>query len=408
MRLATLLDGLQRKLLGAKPDPVENYLGSQPARFAGSLPIQKLNIMFQACNLTCPMCSVNVNNTEIGQILRDYPNAAKGPQLRLEEYKQVLRELIDHQPIVSIAGGEPTYFPYIVDLIEYAKKELKYSVGLTTNGTLLTEAQLERLAGCDIAITISLDGMQAMHDSIRGAGTFEKATNLLRSAIEKKSKNPNFKVYSLFCIQECNYREMADIAAYNIKEIGVDAQTMSYYVFARKDTLEAHEEWRKARGLSDMYKIDLLHGGEAAKGSFANFDYEKMYADQVRMIREYGNKINFEPRFSSAEDLARYFMTNEPMIEYFGRLCAPAHLAINLLSNGDVLFYPQCFQIRLGNIREAKLLDIWNSETMKEIRGVLSQSLSPVCAHCCANRLNKNEHLLRKVGVDVHRFIHEG
>jgi MoaA/NifB/PqqE/SkfB family radical SAM enzyme len=408
MRLVALLDSLQRKLTGATRDPVESYLGSAPVRFTGSLPIQKLNIMFQACNLTCPMCSVNVNNTEIGQVLRDYPNAAKGPQLRLEEYKEVLGELIDHSPIVSIAGGEPTYFPYIVDLIEYARKELKYSVGLTTNGTLLTEAQLERLAACEIAITISLDGMQPMHDSIRGVGTFEKATNLLKSAVEKKKRYPNFKVYSLFCIQECNYHEVAEIARYNIEEIGVDAQTMSYYVFARADTLEEHEKWRKANGLSDIYKIDILHGGDAAKGNFAKFDFGRMYSDQTRMISKYGNKINYEPCFRSAEHLTKYFMTNEPMAEYFGRLCAPAHLAVNLLSNGDVLFYPMCFQIRLGNVRENKLLDIWNGQTMKEVRSVLSRSLSPVCAHCCANRLNKNEHLLKKVGIDVHRFIHEG
>ena len=411
MAKATLLGDIRKAVSRVTRGPNEAQRQAAVGG-GGPIPIQKLNIMFQACNLTCPMCSVNVNNTEIGQILRDYPDAATGPQLRLDEYKRALDDVRDqnprgHKPVISIAGGEPTYFPYLVDLVEYARKELEFPVGLTTNGTLLNESQLERLAACGIGITISLDGMRETHDSIRGEGNYDKAINLLKLAVKlKKEKYPQFSVYSLFCIQECNQDEMSEVARHNIEEIGVDCQTMSYYIFAREDTLAAHEAWRKSYDLPETYRIDLLHGGEASKSDFSDFDFAKIYANQVRIVDTYQSRVNFEPHFRSEADLVSYFTKNEPMKEYFGNICAPSHLAVNLLSNGDVLFYPQCFQIKLGNVREQSVVEMWMGDQMNEIRETLGRSLSPICAHCCANRLNKNEHLLHDVGIDPHRFRH--
>ena len=70
-------------------------------------PFKKVVVLIQACNLDCPMCSMNVNNSEVPQVLRDYPDATKGPQLKLDEYVSFFDQVKRYRPAVSIAGGEP-------------------------------------------------------------------------------------------------------------------------------------------------------------------------------------------------------------------------------------------------------------------------------------------------------------
>ncbi|GAG99570.1 unnamed protein product, partial [marine sediment metagenome] len=51
--------------------------------------------------------------------------------------------------------------------------------------------------------------------------------------------------------------------------------------------------------------------------------------------------------------------------------------------NGDVMpcqFYPD---YKLGNIRDAKLKEIWNNEKYRKFRLELKKGLFPGCARCC-------------------------
>src|SRR5688572_6945469 len=134
--------------------------------------LRRINLLVQACNLTCPMCSMNVNNKDIGQILLDYPGASKGHQLRLEEYKAFFDSLRPYRPDVSISGGEPMLFNRMTELVEYLGGECGYPVGMTTNGTLLDGDKLERVGRALSSVTISIDGLQERHDRIRGQGNF--------------------------------------------------------------------------------------------------------------------------------------------------------------------------------------------------------------------------------------------
>ena len=67
------------------------------------------------------MCSMNVNNTEVPQILRDYPNASISKNLSLKEYKSIFVDIYNEYkndlPSISISGGEPTYFPKLIELL---------------------------------------------------------------------------------------------------------------------------------------------------------------------------------------------------------------------------------------------------------------------------------------------------
>tara|TARA_B100000035_G_scaffold315136_1_gene334058 strand:+ start:3186 stop:4331 length:1146 start_codon:yes stop_codon:yes gene_type:complete len=357
-------------------------------------PLKKINLLFQACNLKCPMCSMNVNNTEVPQILRDYPNASISKNLSLKEYKSIFVDIYNEYkndlPSISISGGEPTYFPKLIELLFFLK-DLGFTVGLTTNGTLLNKQQLEKLASLNLGITISLDGRKKVNDMIRGRGSYDKAVESIKFLLKVRNTKKDYPIVSsLFCIHSENYSEMRNVVKYNIEELKIDSQTMSYFIFSNTKTLQLHENWRIKNKLDEKYRIKSQHGGNESNNNFASFPFEEVYSTQMELKKIYGNKIIFEPYFSNKADMFNYFTSHKINKKYFyTNGCGPAEVSLSLISNGDVLFFPQCFEIKLGNVRDNKLSEIYDGRLMNEIRQNLKKNLSPICSHCCANRREK-------------------
>ena len=352
--------------------------------------LKRINLLIQACNLTCPMCSMNVNNKEIGQVLIDYPGATKGPQLNLEEYKKFFEQLKPLKPAVSISGGEPMLFRHMTELIEYLKYNCEITVGMTTNGTLFNADKLERISRAASSITVSIDGLKEKHDEIRGKGNFDITINNINSLLELKNKGiAKSQIASLFCLHEGNYTSAEETADYLLGEIGIEHLTISFVIFSTIDTLKKHTEWVRMKSLPEYMDIKLTRGGYSSRADFSRLEFEEIFNIKERLKSRYKN-IRFEPDFKSIQDIKKYFLTDDVMDQYFATYCRPSFSSMTLISNGDVLFYPQCFQIKLGNIRNDLPINIWNSDKYTSIRKALSKDLSPVCAHCCANRVEKS------------------
>lgn len=353
--------------------------------------IKKINLLFRGCNLCCPMCSMNANRADLPQILRDYPGASPGPELTIEEYKRVFLSLKKQKPIVSIGGGEPFLFKDITQLVLFLTGELQWTVGITTNATLLNQDILDALAPSGCGLTLSLDGLQATHDRIRGEGCFQKVTDTLRALMQMRRSNAfRSGVSALFVLHQNNYRETASVAELLLDDLRIDALTVSSLIFSTPEILKQHEDWRSTRNLDDRYAIHTPKGGVFARNELERMDFDDIWNTKRRLQKRYGSRLAFQPDFHSKDDLKQYFLTNELMPEYFGARCQPARQEIALLSNGDTLFFPGCFEIKLGNVREAPLQTIWEGRLRREIRDVLSEQLSPICAHCCANRAEKH------------------
>jgi MoaA/NifB/PqqE/SkfB family radical SAM enzyme len=81
--------------------------------------------------------------------------------------------------VASFSGGEPVLYRDLDVLLRHAKS-LGMRTTVTSNGTLLNEARLERLAGYTDVLAISLDGVPQSHDRMRDCpGAFDRmAANL--------------------------------------------------------------------------------------------------------------------------------------------------------------------------------------------------------------------------------------
>jgi len=86
-----------------------------------------------------------------------------------------------HVPVLILSGGEPLLRPDIYAIAQRAK-EMGFYVGLSSNGTLINEGNIERIAaiGFDY-VGVSLDGIAATHDRFRRMdGAFDASLHGIR------------------------------------------------------------------------------------------------------------------------------------------------------------------------------------------------------------------------------------
>lgn len=91
--------------------------------------------------------------------------------------------------LINVTGGEPLVRQDLCEVMEYATSELEFHWGMTTNGILLDDENVEKLKKANMeTISISIDGLEKTHDEFRGVeGSYRKIINNI-----KKLKEENF------------------------------------------------------------------------------------------------------------------------------------------------------------------------------------------------------------------------
>ncbi len=119
--------------------------------------------LIRRCNLTCKHCYTT--SADI-----DFPGELSTPEIFT-----VMEDLKNFKvPVLILSGGEPLLHPNIFEISQRAK-DLGFYVALSSNGTLVTEQNIQQIAAIHYQyVGISLDGIGATHDKFRQkVGSFE-------------------------------------------------------------------------------------------------------------------------------------------------------------------------------------------------------------------------------------------
>lgn len=119
------------------------------------------------CNLRCAHCYLGAGGKT------DLPVASIAKVLEEFQRMQGLR--------VMLTGGEPTLHPQF-DAINAILPRYACRFVLFTNGTLMSPQRLESLNVQELQV--SIDGMRAGHEAIRGAGSYDRAMSTVREALK--------------------------------------------------------------------------------------------------------------------------------------------------------------------------------------------------------------------------------
>lgn len=170
------------------------------------------------CNLNCVHC---------------YGRAEK-KEMTYEDFKCVIDQYMDFlrrhrlSSLINITGGEPllhTNTKLFLDyLYKYFKEGIPFKVTLLTNGTIVNDDILDMLdyyKSMIFEIQISIDGMEKVHDAIRGVGNWNRAINGIQKLL-----NWGYRVSMSFVLSKRNYEDIEELLLY-AQTIGVYRITVS-------------------------------------------------------------------------------------------------------------------------------------------------------------------------------------
>lgn len=167
------------------------------------------------CNAACIHCPQSIRADDGGR--PEFLGARE--HQTLEAFQRVIDECTGHDVrfVRITADGEPLVHPHLFDMLEYARDQGVGPVGLTTNGSLVREAQAERLLESGLAmVDFSLDAVrEETFQQIRVGLRYDRVReNVLRFLALRDARGADVKVVVSFVKQEANADEVEEFRAY--------------------------------------------------------------------------------------------------------------------------------------------------------------------------------------------------
>ncbi|MDP8225729.1 MAG: radical SAM protein [Candidatus Lernaella stagnicola] len=305
------------------------------------------------CNLRCPYC-FNAENV-----------VARSKEISLAQFQAMADDWARYRPGIFISGGEPFSRQDLVEVIA-AFKAHGLPVGLVTNGTLVDEDKARRLAALGLdAFMVSVHGQREVHDKAVGIpGSFDKTMEAIR-LWSRISPKPGPMVNYVITAES-----VADLSGFIAETSDIRRMTLrlSHLNFLTPTEVEAQKNYWNER-FPDV-PIDILsHQFEPDGAAFAPllefFETEE------------GRRVLTKPVLDDAE-IRRWYSPDASL----GRRCVFIWRSTFINAQGDV--YPcQFLYVRMGNVLEEPLAEVWNNGLYRRFRDTLREGLMPGCARCC-------------------------
>lgn len=222
--------------------------------------------LIRRCNLTCKHCySISAD--------KDFPG-----ELSTQEVFGVMDDLKRFRvPVLILSGGEPLLRPDIFDIADRAKG-MGFYVGLSSNGTLIDEGNIRRIAETDFDyVGVSLDGIRETHDKFRRMkGAFEKSLHGIRLC-----RDLGLKVGVRFTMTQDNAHDLPGLLRL-VEDEGIDRFYFSHLNYAgrgnknRKDDAH-HQMTRQAMDLLFDTCWDYQQRGLEKEFTTGNNDADGVY-----------------------------------------------------------------------------------------------------------------------------------
>lgn len=286
--------------------------------------------LIRRCNLTCKHCySISADKDFAGE-------------LSTAEVFDTMADLRAFGvPVLILSGGEPLLRPDIYEIAGRAK-EMGFYVGLSSNGTLIDESNIARIAsvGFDY-VGVSLDGRRETHDIFRRkAGAYDASLHGVRLC-----RDAGIKVGVRFTLTQDNAHDLPALLQL-VEDERIDKFYLSHLNYAgRGNKNRGHDAFlettRKAMDLLFDTCWDYVERGVEKDFVTGNNDADGVYL--LHWARR---------RFPGREDHLH------AKLAQWGGNSSGVNVG-NIDNLGNV--HPDTFwwHHNLGNVRERKFSEIW-------------------------------------------------
>jgi len=273
------------------------------------------------CNLACKhcasLCGPGVDTS--GELTTDEAMAL---------FTSVAQDFSPRKVSIAITGGEPFTRKDLFHVAAHLQR-LGFSWTVSTNGTLITKRVIAALreTGCS-GVSVSLDGLQAHHEQLRGRGTYGRAVDAVRAL---RMANLPAQLEVTTCLTAPVVRDIEAVHAF-VSTLGVGRWRLQ--PLASLGRMPAHAALVPAA--AEMRRVlDWLAALRRAQSGM-----EVVFDEAGYLGREYERKVR-----------QKYF--------FCGAGVTGAVVHAGGAVNGCVFVGPGFVQ---GTVRERRFSDIWNSE----------------------------------------------
>lgn len=150
----------------------DNWTEYPKRQFVADYPLLVDLELSTLCNLNCPMCYT---------ITSEFKQKVNAGLMDFRLFTKIIDEISGKVPAIRLSlRGEPTIHPQFLECIAYAKSAGIGEVSTLTNGSMLSAEFFHKmlLAGIDW-LTISVDGLDEVYESIRKPLKFRETLNKL-------------------------------------------------------------------------------------------------------------------------------------------------------------------------------------------------------------------------------------
>lgn len=286
--------------------------------------------LIRRCNLTCKHCySISADTNFPGE-------------LSTEQVYAVMDDLKGFKvPVLILSGGEPLLRPDIYDIAKRAKAKGFY-VGLSSNGTLIDENNIAKIAECDFNyVGVSLDGIRETHDKFRRLdGAFEASLKGIRLC-----RDLGLKIGVRFTMTQDNAHDLPALLKL-VEDEGIDRFYFSHLNYAgrgnknRKDDAQ-HQLTRWAMDLLFDTCWDYQQRGLEKEFTTGNNDADGVYF--LHWVRR-----RFPDRAAHVEAKLRQWGGNSSGVN-----------VANIDNLGNVHPDTMWWHHTLGNVKDRPFSQIW-------------------------------------------------
>jgi Fe-coproporphyrin III synthase len=199
-----------RRSLSDKINNADALYNSYTKQFhSHKAPLGILWSITQRCNLRCPYCHASAV-------------ADKSAELSFDDLVRIADKILAVEPFeIVLNGGEPFLRKDVFDLISRLRQRDKLRLSINTNGTLLDERKVARLAELSMVVGVSIDGHdEEINRVTRGKGVLEKTIRGIKLLVQH-----GITTHILTTVTRLNFDHIPEIVDLT-RSLGVEIQTL--------------------------------------------------------------------------------------------------------------------------------------------------------------------------------------
>jgi radical SAM protein with 4Fe4S-binding SPASM domain len=360
-----------------------NLLYPQAAKGWGGRIRQASFRITDLCNLRCHTCG---QWGDQGFLHGLNVKELKKNEVSLRRYQEVLADLgrHGHRPFVYLWGGEPMLYEGSLEVLEQATA-LGMPASVATNGTRIA-AVAERLVKAPLfLLQISIDGHSAaLHNQARpGVGGTDNFADI-QAALEAVGQARQAQgrhlplIASLTTISQHNFRHLVDIYDAFRRQVDLFVFYLSWWI--DEDRAQAHEcDFSRRFGFLPRRPWGWV-------GNWRPDDYQELNRQLEEVLKRSRSwsapPVTLIPPITGSENLLTYYTDHQARFGY--DQCISIYQAVEVNSNGDLSPCRDYHDYVVGNIKEATITELWNSQAYRDFRRSLATGgLMPACTRCC-------------------------